>query len=339
MITHSFVEQITEKTKNVYIYFFIFIMVCLGIIINNIQPYPKFLILFPILVIMSLSTVMLLKYCLNIMIEFKTQCDQMQIFEDALKVLLVTNKSPLIIFIYCVIMVTYFLCLYNLQFINLNIMGFYILLCGISTLGMALAAYEIYIRLTITLYRVVKDEESLSQNYNKFSPSNTSWLQKLHQLSRVLKNASLIMGLLFVFENTMIFFANIDKLNQYINNQNLSFWKKMCHLPLEFWLIWVLVCIAIALAFPLVAIIQSINMKNIIYKIENFYNLKATKDFEESSYEKQLFDWYILMNLMQNVEMSLNEKYLTPKVEKFIVILASFLTCLIHFATLYNLFL
>lgn len=337
MITYRFAIHITEKIKYLYIYIFFTFMVCLGIIINHVEPYPNFNILFPVLVIMSLSTLIILKYCLKIMIEFKKQCDQMQIFKDALEILLINNKNNYIFCGYASVMVIYFLCLYNLKFIELNIMGFYILVCGVSTLGMALIAYEIYIRSTITLHRVAIDKESLSQNYNKYSPSNTEWLQKIHQLNRVLKNASLVMGVLFVFESTMIFFANINKLNIYISN-DLTFVEKMYNLPLEFWLIWLLICISIILTFPIVAIIQSLNMKKIIHQVACFYNQTTTLDFEKTVSEKNVLDFYILMNLIQNVEISLHNKYLSSKYEKLIIIITSMVTCLLHSATFINLF-
>lgn len=338
MITYRFAMQITEKVKNLYIFFFFALMVFLGIMINHVEPYPNFNILFPVLVIMSLSTLIILKYCLKIMIEFKEQCDQIQIFQDALKIFLINNKNYFIFCGYVSIMIMYFLCLYSLKFIELNIMGFYILVCGISTLGMALIAYEIYIRSTITLHRVAIDNDSLSQNYNKYFPSNTEWLKKIHQLSRTLKNASLVMGVLFVFESTMIFFANINKLDIYINNNNLSFVEKMRKLPLEFWLIWVLIGISITLAFPVVAVVQSLNMKKIINQLVCLYNQTTTIDFERTISEKKLLDFYILMNLLQNVEVSMKNKYLSSKFEKIIIVLTSVATCLLHSATFINLF-
>ena len=131
----------------------------------------------------------------------------------------------------------YFISLYNINFININTMGIYILIWGGSTLTIALIAYEIYIRVTIVLLRVASDNKNWSQNYNEFLPCHTEWLENLHPLSKLLKNVSLVMGLLFVFENTMIFYANINILDNFINNRNLSILEKAQKLPLEFWII------------------------------------------------------------------------------------------------------
>lgn len=54
----------------------------------------------------------------------------------------------------------YFISLYNINFININTMGIYILIWGGSTLTIALIAYEIYIRVTIVLLRVASDNKN-----------------------------------------------------------------------------------------------------------------------------------------------------------------------------------
>ncbi len=338
MLTEDLARTFKEKFKNIYVLFFFVIMIFLGIFINNFEPYPKFDILFPVLLVMSFSTIMVLRHCLKQMLDFKELCQDTKIFNSALKILFAPKKNFLIILIYVLVMIMYFISLYNLQFISLNIMGFYILIWGTGTLGMALVAYETYIRLTIVLSRVASDNISLSQNYNVLLPYQTNWLQSLYQLSKMLKNASLVMGLLFVFENTMIFYANINILNTFIGNTNLSVWAKAKELPLEFWIIWFFVFIAIALAFPIIAITQSSNTKKIINKIELTYSNMATLEFKNSTEKKQILDYYIFMMMIRNIELSLNEKYMPQKFNKFIVFLASFLTCILHLTTLYNLF-
>lgn len=338
MLTKSFTETIEEKFKNIYIILFFVIMIFLGVGINIFEPYPKFDILFPILLIMSFSTIMVLKHCLKQMLEFEILCEETDIFKNALKVLFAPKRNIFIGAIYVLVMVMYFISLYNLQFISLNVMGLYILIWGCSTLGMALLAYETYIRLTVVLQRVAADGNSLSHNYNVFLPCHTNWLQSLHKLSKLLKNASLVMGLLFVFENTMIFYANINILDKFINTANLSIWEKAKVLPLEFWIIWFLVFVAITLAFPIIAIIQSTSTKKIISKIGITYSDRATLKFENSRTEKRIVDYYILMMMVKNIESSLNEKYMPQKLNKFIMFLASLLTCILHLTTIYNLF-
>ena len=336
MITLKFAEGINNKSKNYYGFFLILIF--LGIIINCAEPYPKFSILFPVLIIMFVSTFLLLKYCLRIMIEYRNQCDNLNIFNKASNTLLPEKKKNNIIAGYVFIIFLYFLCLYCLNFIDFNIMGIYILICGASILFMALNAYEIYIRLIVALREVSTDDKSLSQEYNIYFPSKTDWLQKIYQLSKVLKNASLTIGLLFVFENTMIFYANLEKINIYISDKNLSLWDKARNLPVEFWVIWLLVCFAIALAFPVLAFMQFASMKKIIFRLGSIYNAETTKKFTESTTEKSATDFYALMKTMQTVESTLTEKYIPPKFEKFIVMLASLVTSLLHLATLYDLF-
>lgn len=310
MLTEDLARTFKEKFKNIYVLFFFVIMIFLGIFINNFEPYPKFDILFPVLLVMSFSTIMVLRHCLKQMLDFKELCQDTKIFNSALKILFAPKKNFLIIFIYVLVMIMYFISLYNLRFISLNIMGFYILIWGTGTLGMALVAYETYIRLTIVLSRVAADNISLSQNYNVLLPYQTNWLQSLYQLSKMLKNASLVMGLLFVFENTMIFYANINILNTFIGNTNLSVWAKAKKLPLEFWIIWFFVFIAIALAFPIIAITQSSNTKKIINQIELTYSNMATLEFKNSNEKKQILDYYIFMMMIRNIELSLNEKYM-----------------------------
>lgn len=146
------------------------------------------------------------------------------------------------------------------------------------------------------------------------------------------------MGLLFVFENTMIFYANINILDNFINNRNLSILEKAQKLPLEFWIIWFFVFIAIALAFPVISMLQSSTIKKIIIQIKNIYSKNATSNYKNANMDKQLFNTYLLMMIVQHTELSLNEKYLPQKFNKFIAFFASLLTCILHLTTLYNLF-
>lgn len=338
MLTENFANTIKEKYKISYIILFFVIMIFLGIVINTFEPYPKFNILFPVLLIMSFSTIMFLKYCLKQMLEFKMLCQKTNIFDDAINILFASKSNYLIIVIYILVLIMYFISLYNLNFININTMGIYILIWGGSTLTIALMAYEIYIRLTIVLLRVASDNKNLSQNYNEFLPCHTEWLENLHQLSKLLKNVSLVMGLLFVFENTMIFYANINILDKFINNRNLSILEKAQKLPLEFWIIWFFVFIAIALAFPVISMLQSSTIKKIIIQIKNIYSKNATSNYKNANMDKQLFNTYLLMMIVQHTELSLNEKYLPQKFNKFIAFFASLLTCILHLTTLYNLF-
>lgn len=342
MLTQSFAEKITEKIKSSHIFIFFTVMIFLGLVINCFEPYPSFQILFPNLLLMCFLTILLLIKCLNKLLELNKQCKEEHTIECALKIIFGSQSNIIILFSYGVIILIYFICLCKLSFIEFNIMGVYILFLGSSTLGMALVAYETYIRLTVALWKITFDKESLSQKYDIFSPSQTNWLQKLYQFSNLLKNASLFMGLLFVFENTLIFFANYAKLEVYVRDENASFIEQLSSMPLEFWLIWLLVFVAIALAFPILAIIQSANMKKIIHLIRDYYNSTTEKKFEEyhslNDNENYFLDLYLLMNLLQNTENALNNKYTTHKSDKFFTVLTSIITCFLHLTTLYNLF-
>lgn len=337
MLTKKYANTIKQNLENHNVMRFLVIMIFLGIGINNFEPYPKFGILFFVLLIISCYMIIVLKHCINQMLEFTTLCQKTNIFKSELEILFPQRINILIGLIYIFILIIYFLNLFNLQFISLNIMGIYILIWGIFTLIMALIAYETYIRVTIFLSKVASDEKSWSQNYNIVLPCHTNWLQSLHQLSKTLRIDSLIMGLFFVLENTLIFYANINILNEFISNANISIWKKAMELPLEFWAIWGLVFIAIAVAFPIIALLQTSSIKNIINKIKNIYSDSAILKFESSTEKKQIVDYYILMMMVKNTEASLIEKYMPQKSNKFITFLVSFLTCILHLTTLFNL--
>lgn len=338
MLKRSFVLEVIEKIKIQYILGFELLMTILGILIDNAEPYNNFEILFPTLLLMSFSTIVLLKFCLKKMLEYKKYCEEEKIFENAMQVFIVDKTSIIIVAIYILIILVYFLSLIGLQFISLNIMGIYILLFGAGTLFMALIAYESYIRLTISLFKFSTDNDEIVKNYNSFFPSHTEWLHDLHCLSKVLKNASLIMGLLFVFENTLIFYANVDKLNTYIDGNSLSPFDKILKLPIEFWVIWIFVFLAIAIAFPVIAFLQSTIMKKIISDIGYIYSKKTAEYLKDAISENRITDVYVSMKLVENAEQSLNAKYMPPKFNKFIILLTSILTCLLHLTTLYNLF-
>lgn len=59
----------------------------------------KFKTLFPVLLIMSFSTIMFLKYCLKQMLKFKMLCQKTNIFDDAINILFASKTNYLIIVI------------------------------------------------------------------------------------------------------------------------------------------------------------------------------------------------------------------------------------------------
>lgn len=63
MITHSFAEEAINKIKNIHIFILFTFMTFIGININTFEEYPNFKVLFPVLLFMSFSTIVLLKYC------------------------------------------------------------------------------------------------------------------------------------------------------------------------------------------------------------------------------------------------------------------------------------
>ena len=102
-----------------------------------------------------------------------------------------------------------------------------------------------------------------------------------------------------------------------------------------------MVFIAIALAFPILAVTQSISIKKIVFLIRDYYNSTIEENFEKMKTsvenENYLLNLYILTNLFKNTEATLCRKYMTHKLDKFFAILTSLITCLLHLTTLYNL--
>ena len=127
MITQSFAERITKKIKFFHIFIFLIFIKIIGQEINYFEPYPNFQILFPILLLMFFFTVLLLKNCLKQLLELKEQCEKDNTIECALTVLFENNNNFVILFLYGLIILIYFICLFKLQFVEFNIMGVYIL--------------------------------------------------------------------------------------------------------------------------------------------------------------------------------------------------------------------
>ncbi len=334
MINSKLSNFIRNKLNILPLILFVIVMQILGFAINHFEHYPLFGILAPTLFIMMFSIVLTLKFILCKLDNLKKYYESIPVLNKSFQPLFQPTNAEFTFWAFLLIVGIYFICLYCLKYYDLNLMGIFILFLGGSTFFLALICYEQYVRLTICIKDLEKNMHTLELVYNFNNPKETVWLRDLYKLCRTTGNASLIIGLLFVFENAMIFWANASEKPLISNSTDST--EILKAIPLELWFIWIFIFISIALAFPLIAIIQSITLKKIVINMQNDFNQRIMKPYDERIDVTSPFRLYVLLKTIHIVDKSLTETYLLRSGDRFIAVAASLLTCLVHLLTFYE---
>lgn len=332
MIQGTLANLIKEKVNYTRIAVCIFIVGITGIGLQCFEPYAMFCFLFPVLLIMLLSIVLILRFCLRELQKFQENCKN----EDVKKCcacLFPSKNNSLLLVIYLVMVAVYFVCVYRLQFVEINLMGIYIFLFGGGTFFLALISYEVCVRLTISLKETERNKSNIM--YDELYPKDTLWLQYFFHFHKVLKNAALVISILFVLENSMLFVANYEK----IFSHNLLDASKKSNLikflPIEWWAIWVYIFITIVLALPLMTWIRNRDLNSIVSHIQADFNEKMRIPHRLDDLRSNPQKYYSILNIMQSVQNSLKEAYLPHRIDRIASLSASLLTCFAHLISFY----
>lgn len=303
---------------------FIFIIGLIGIILQFFEPYPMFWLLFPILLIMFVSVILILRFCLNELQKFQDECIEPEIKENCVELFGEKNKS---FYLYTVPVIAYFVCLYRLQFVEISLMGLFIFLLGGGTFFLALISYRICVGLTKSLIKTEKNIACLA--YDKKFPANTLWLQYFFRLHRVLMNAALIISIFFVLENSILFIANYKEHVAPLFPKEAKKFEFFKHFFVEWLLIWVVIFVAIVVALPLIKQIQKRSLKNIILHIQATFSKEITDQYSWESLYYMPRSYYSVLNIIQHVQNSLETTYFPCKTDGVI----SFGVSLLNFCT------
>lgn len=328
MIQSTLASLIRDNVTYTRLSICIFIVGIMGIGLQKFEPYAMFYILFPVLLIMLSAIVLILRYCLKELQNFRIICECNQIMKYCAS-LFPEKSSPLLVLIYIIMVGVYFVCIYRLQFVEINLMGTYILLFGGATFFLALIGYEICVRLTIALKEAERNIQNIA--YDRISPKDTSWLQQFFRFHIILKNTVLIISMLFVLENSMLFVANYEKLDL----PNLSDAKKLPillkSLPIEWWVIWMYIFITIVLALPFMTWFRNKSINKIISYIQSDFETEMRTSYKLNDLKSDPQKYYFILNIMRVVQNSLKETYIPHSIDRFISLGASLLTCFAHF--------
>lgn len=320
MFDTTFAKFLREKLRYLQLLFFIILMLLIGVLINHFEHYPLFNILAPVLLLMFFLTVCIIKNVYTSIALFKEKYQKTTIFEQSFDCLFKSNNRGLITALFFIILFMYFVCLYALKFITINIMGCYALSLGIGTFFLALMGYEVHIRLTICLVNLAKKDLNKYLDYNNLS--NTEWLLDLHKLSKLLKTAAVILGFLFVLENALIFIANIQQYQE--------------KFPLEFWIIWVFIFLTILFILPIITIIQIQSLHKIVSQINKNFKDHILKNYTQCrKLENPLYLCAYLQNAVL-VDKLLKNEFYEKTGEKIIAFSTAILTIVIHVLTIYS---
>lgn len=328
MIQGTLASLIRDNVTYTRLSICIFIIGIMGTGLQHFEPYTMFYILFPVLLIMLSAIVLILRYCLKKLQEFQDKCENNEVKKYCMA-LFPKKSSPLLLLIYFIMVAVYFVCVYRLQFVEINLMGTYILFFGGSTFFLALIGYEICVRLTISLRKAEQNISSIE--YDEISPKDTSWLQHFFQLHKILKNTALIISMLFVLENSMLFVANYEKLNlsNMLNTKGLPALLKS--LPIEWWVIWVYIFITIVLALPFMTWFRNKSLNKIVSYIQTDFETKMRTAYTLKDVQSDPQKYFFILNIMQVVQNSLRETYIPHSIDGFVSLGAALLTCFAHF--------
>ena len=330
MIESKMAIYLRDKLKFVWLIFFMLVMLIIGFIINCFEPYNLFGILAPILILMMSSTIYVLKNVVSKISSFREKYGKDEMFEQPFEPLFQADNRVAINFIFALMIFIYFICLYQLHFISLNMMGCYTLFLGGGTFFIALIGYELHIRLTKCLCLLAKQCSNVKLNYNEYNPKDTPWLFDLYKLSKLLRISSFVIGLLFVFENALFFVVNIDQTFNKSSGQSL---------PLELYIIWVFIFVTISLGLPIIAFTQINRLRNIVWLIEKDFKEKLVNTIKNEKPYKDIEHFLTLLQTIRHIEKSLDEAYLLKSGEKFVAIISAILTFLVHILSFFNFYL
>lgn len=332
MIQGTLANLIKEKVTYTRILICTFVIVIIGIGLQFFEPYTMFYFLFPVLLIMSLSIVLILQFCLKELQKFQDKCKNDDVKQFCGCLFPEKNNSVLLV-IYLIMVAVYFVCICRLQFVEINLMGLYILLFGGGTFFLALISYEVCVRLTISLRETERNISNIK--YDEIYPKDTLWLQYFFHFHKVLKNAALVISMLFVLENSMLFVANYEKLSLTDLSETSKEPNLLKSLPIEWWVIWVYILVTIVLALPFMTWIRNQKLNNIVSYIQEDFNKKMRISHTLDDLRGNPQKYYSVLNIIQFVQNSLREAYLPRRIDRIASLSASILTCFAHLISFY----
>lgn len=327
MIRGELTNLIKEKVNYNRLLITLFIIGLIGVGLQFFEPYTMFWIMFPMLLIMLSSVILILQFCLKELDKSQENCSEDDIKRHCTKIF-PEKDNTLLLGAYILMVTVYFICIYRMHFVEINIMGLYIFVLGGSTFFLALICYEVCIRLTISLKEVEKNISKIT--YDTIYPQNTLWLQYFFRFHKVLKNAALAISVLFVLENSMLFLANYKKLAlpDLTNIREISCFLNL--LPFEWWIIWIYIFVTIVVAIPFMTQLRNQSLNKIVAYIQSDFQMKIMEDNKKNNLYNNIQDYLSILNIIQVVQKSLIEAYLPHRIDRFVSLGASLLTCFTH---------
>lgn len=331
MIQGTLANLIKEKVNYTRLSICIFVIGIIGIGLQEFEEYKMFGFLFPVLLIMLLSIVLILQFCLKELQKFRNNCaDDVKKYCSCL---FPREHDSILLVIYLIMVIVYFVCIYSLHFVEINLMGLYILLFGGGTFFLALMSYEVCVRFTISLRDTEKNISNIK--YDEICPNDTLWLQYFFHFHKVLKNAALVVSMLFVMENSMLFVANYEKFSFSNLSCTLEEFDLLKSFPIEWWVIWVYILVTIVLALPIMAWIRNKSLNNIVFYIQEDFGKKVRNSHTLDDLRSNPQKYNSVLNIIQFVQNSLKEAYLPHRIDRIASLSASILTCFAHLISFY----
>lgn len=333
MIWGTLAKLIKEKITYTHLLIFVLVISFIGIGLEIFEPYTMFWLLFPVLLIMFISIVLILQFCLKELQRFQETCTDDSLKMSCKSLFYEKSNCSLLLAIYVLMVIVYFTCLYRLKFVEINLMGLFIFLLGGGTFFLALISYEVCVRLTISLTKTAQNISEIK--YDAIYPKGTLWLQHFFRLYKILRNAALVVSVLFVLENSMIFIANSRAHFSPSLSDEVTFPEILKCFPIEWWVIWIYIFITVVVALPIMMQLQNRSLKNIVLHIQVMFNKEFTKELVYDELYTNPQKYCSILSTIQFVQNSLEEAYLPKRIDKIISLCASLLTCFTHLISFY----
>ncbi len=153
-----------------------------------------------------------------------------------------------------------------LNFVCLNLLGIFSLCTLFITVFISIIGYSQYVYLINFL---IKLSSSTLTNYSTFYPANTKWLSLSSRLANFYQNIFFILGSLFILLFSVFTPSNTLEIISSPYNDLFIFF------PLA--LSWLIILIAIIIAFPVTSIIKNNSIKRIVENMK-YQSIKIFED-------------------------------------------------------------
>lgn len=289
-----------------------------GCLLNQLYPYENFYVY----IIMLLFILCISNYFIKSVVRFR---QNIRFLFPSTNECIGANISLLDIEKICsnglwipaILTILYFTFIYSMGYWEFNIMGFYIVLVGGTTLFLSFICYRYVFAVINLLFKISKGE---IKDYTYFDPASTSWYQELLQLTSVTQWCFLGEGIFYVILYGILTGADYKKYG-------------LSCIPLN--ITWSGILFGIVLGCPLIIGLMKYYLKQILYKMNNasIQDISILLKTNLNGQNPQLQNMQPLIQLLMELKKSKTNKL--ELAGQYLSVAGSFVTLVLHINTIF----